>query len=135
MKFICLMIFFLLLTGVVRSQDISLTSLVWQVNRLEDFNANSTMDYQCTFVTEGTTGIEWNQKGNYNTNLEVVSITGTWLNVEAVGKVTYEITMEGDPGTMIFEKTTGGTYITLEVSQGNSAQMKYRFTVRQVTIK
>ncbi len=135
MKLIYPMLLFLIFSQVVSGQNIASTPLVWQVTKLEDFNANSSMDYQCTFVTDGTTGIEWNQKGNYSTDLGVVSITGTWVDVVVDGKVTYQITMEGDSGTMIFEKTPEGTYITLDVSPGNPAHIKYRFTVSQVSIK
>ncbi len=135
MKSIYPMLLFLVVSNFVNGQDITVTPLIWQVSKLEDFNANSSMDYQCTFVTDGTTAIEWNQKANYNTNLAVVNITGTWVNVVETGKVTYEIRMEGDPGTLIFEKTPVGTFITLDVSQTNAAHIKYRFTVSQVSKK
>ena len=133
MKKILILILFFVGTDKLIAQNIATTPLIWTVTQLKDLNTNTETSYQCTFSTHGNQTIIWAQKnGTYNTNIEVQAVSGSWNNVATVGSVTYTITMEGDSGTLQFEKTTSGTYITIDLVQPGSKNLRHRYTVSQV---
>src|SRR5579859_7048515 len=88
----------------LKAQDISSSSLAWNVSQLNDLNTNATTAYQCTFKTNGGDTITWVQKGNYTTSINVTATTGVWTDVSTIGKVVYSVSLEGEPGTITFER-------------------------------
>ena len=117
---------------VLRAQDISTSSLSWTVTQLTDLNTNITAPYTCTFKTGGTAEILWVQKNNYTRKLEVQHVTGTWTDVSAPGQAVYSIAEDGDTGTVTFERTSSGIYITLNLSQGAQPRLRQKYSVAQV---
>jgi hypothetical protein len=115
------------------AQDIATTNLTWTVNQLEDLNTKKTSTYNCTFSTRPNNPIRWIQKNNYTTELTVKSSTGTWGNVQTMGKMVYSITLEGETGTLTFERTTSGATILLNLASQAGTGINQLYTVIQVT--
>ena len=117
----------------MQAQDIRTTKLVWTVTALSDINTNKNSAYTCVFETNGQQAIAWKQKnGAYNTSFAVTQLTGTWANVQADGQVVYDITLDGETGTLTFARNATGIFITLDLSQAGGSRLKHRYTVGQV---
>ena len=115
-----------------QAQDILTTQLIWSVTQLTDLNTSKSASYTCSFKTNGTQQILWVQKNNYIRTLEVQQTMGTWTNVSRTGQVTYSIAEDSDTGTLTFERTSTGIFITLDLSQGTEPHLRQRFSVDQV---
>lgn len=115
------------------SQDITQTGLIWKVNSLIDQQSGQSIAYGCTFQTNGTGDISWVQKNqSFTSILSVVGYTGTWANIEIPGRLMFQIQSEGESGTLEFVKNIDGTFIKLDLSQGNTTRMRYDFKVVEV---
>ncbi|MBI1767621.1 MAG: hypothetical protein HYR67_04530 [Bacteroidetes bacterium] len=114
-----------------QAQNILTTPLSWSVTQLNDLNTNATMAYQCTFKTYGTQSMQWVQK-KATTTLEVTSTSGTWTNVNANGKMVFKISAEGETGSLTFEKSAVGTYITIDLSQSGQTRLRQSYTVGSI---
>lgn len=114
------------------SQDIKSTSITWTVNQLNDLSTGKIATYWCLFKTSSGQSIVWEQAKGYTINFDVVSTTGSWTNVSTSGKVTYNVTSDGDDGTIIFEKDQTGVYITLDWAQGSGDRLRRKYTVANV---
>src|SRR5689334_13118581 len=130
-KIFAISIFMLFVFG-VNGQDVRHTGLNWQVNRLNDLLTNSETDYTCVFKTNGSTTIEWQQKGR-TSKLKVLSVNGEWTNVKANGKITYAIDLEGSQGTLTVERTAAGCSVTLDFAPGTDDHFKHQYKVAKVT--
>jgi hypothetical protein len=115
-----------------KAQNVLTTPLTWSVTELNDLNTNKIASYMCSFKTSGTTEILWVQKNNYTRKLEVQQTTGTWMDVSAEGQVVYSISEDSDTGTLTFERTSSGIYITLDLSQGTQPRLRQKYSVVQV---
>lgn len=115
------------------SQDITQTGLTWKVNSLIDQQSGQSITYSCTFQTNGTNDIGWIQKnGSFTSKLSVTGYTGTWTNIETPGRLIFQIQSEGESGTLEFVKNLDGTFVKLDLSQGNGNRMRYEFIVNEI---
>ena len=114
-----------------KAQNILTTPLTWSVTQLTDLNTNATQSYQCTFQTNGTQTIQWVQK-KLTTGLEITSTSGTWSDVSAYGKMVFNITADGETGSITFEKDETGTSITIDLSQSGQTRLRQRYMVTNV---
>jgi hypothetical protein len=125
---------FLLLTQPLWAQDITTVSLSWQVDEMTDLKTNETFAYQCSFQSNGLMPIQWLQKsGTISSTLMISSSSGTWSNVAVLGEYTFQISKDNLTGTAVFEKTSSGVFITIDLSAGNPSAMRARFRVATIT--
>jgi hypothetical protein len=124
---------FVLATLASQAQNVN-TPLSWQVQGLTDLNTNKVeATYQCTFTTNGNSPVQWLQKGNYSNAFTVQSISGTWPNVQSVGKIVFNIRIDTESGTLTFERTPNDVTATLDLSRGVGGQrLKMKYTITQV---
>lgn len=116
------------------SQDISASTITWTVNHGLDLKTNSDFNYQGSFTTRGTGSITWSQGGgNYISTFTMSSIQGTWTDVSANGTITYQVQQDGSSGTLKFERTAGGIFITLDFPSGDSQGSWLKFQVSSLT--
>lgn len=130
------LIFFIALTQASFAQDIGTSHIRWAVVGMEDVDNNKQVPaYTCTFETNGSNAAYWRQKnGTYSTKFTVQRIDGTWANIANEGQATFSITADGQTGTLLFEKNSKGTFITLDLSQPDGSRNVYKFTATQTTI-
>lgn len=115
----------------LKAQNVLVTPLTWTVSQLTDLNNNKTMAYQCTFQTNGTQSIQWVQK-KMTSQLEVTRISGTWPEVNTDGIVVFDISVEGETGTLTFAKDSEGTSITIDLSQSGQTRLRHRYMVTKL---
>lgn len=131
-KIITLFFISLFILPSVCAQDVRSTGLNWSVNELTDLNKNVSASYSCLFKTNGVMSIGWDQSA-YDTSLTVQQADGQWNDVTTPGQITYSISLDGETGTIVFERTASGVYITLDLSQPNGGRLRHRYSVSQVT--
>lgn len=131
-KTITLFFFSLLMVLSVSAQNVRTSQLTWSVNELTDLNKNVSASYSCLFKTDGLLSISWDQSA-YDTSLGVQQADGQWSDVSMPGQITYSISLDGETGTIVFERTASGVYITLDLSQPNGGRLRHRYSVSQVT--
>lgn len=115
-------------------QNIQSSNLKWNVSGLTDLGSN-TMNaaYTCSFKTSGSSTIVWEQNRGYNVTFIVTSMKGSWTDVSNLGKVVYSIAVDGNSGTLTFEKSSVGTFITMSLSQKSGRPLTLKYSVNQVT--
>lgn len=133
--FCCAVLVTALIMGLQASaQDILTAHLSWEVNRLIDQNTQQASSYSCTFETNGRSAVLWKQKGGaVVTSIDITSVTGSWADVKAAGQVIFEIEVEGEPGTLVFERAATGAFISLKL--GDSYSIDHRYVVSSITAK
>lgn len=115
------------------AQDIATNPLTWKVSNLTDLVSNQSAPYSCSFATQGSEPIKWAQRqGRFITTFTVSGVTGSWPDVSKNGKVVLSIAADGQIGSLTFEKSDSGTWITLQLSQPGQGEIKNRFTVQQI---
>jgi archaellum component FlaF (FlaF/FlaG flagellin family) len=116
------------------AQDIRTAKLTWTITSLNDLNTNKTSTYSCAFETNGQQAIVWRQKnGTYTSTLSVMQLTGNWADVQTNGQVVYTIALDGETGTLTFERIVSGAFITIDLSQPSGGRLKHKYLVGQVT--
>lgn len=126
-----LLLFCLFAAVAAFGQNIATDTLTWQVIQLHDMNSNAIVNYQCQFKTNGSSTIQWVQD-DLTSDIAVTAQTGTWTNITNNGKVTYQITVEGNSGTLAFERTAEGVTISIDISQESGGRLKHIYKVEQV---
>jgi len=125
---------FLLLASTAFGQDVRSTGLRWTVSGLNDLRSAKSDLYSCVFETNGTRSISWKQKnGLYITTLNITSVEGTWSDFKANGSIIYNITVEGQSGSLTFEKDDSGMKITIDLSQPSGTRLRHRYSVVNIT--
>jgi hypothetical protein len=118
---------------VLMAQDVKTTNLSWSVSGLSDLRTSKSESYTCVFETQGTRDIVWKQRrGSYSTTLNVSSVEGTWLDIKSIGQVVYQVSVDGQSGTLTFERSDAGLFVTLDLSQPIGERLKLRLPVNQV---
>ena len=130
MKRIFTSILLCLLARGLQAQDLNSLKLSWVVTQLNDVKTQKAASYNCVFETNGKQNIFWKQGGgNYTVTMLVTNVSGFWPDVKTVGKVEYEISIDGERGTLTFERATSGVFITLD-SPGSG--IHHTYSVSQV---
>ncbi len=136
MKKLYIILFFLSVSIAGWTQNAANTELVWSVQGLTDLSGGDTThiaSYTCVFETDGASNGYWRQKnGAFSTKIVVDDLVGTWENVSVPGKITLQVRMDGQTGTLVFEKDASGTFVFMNLSQTDGSTITYRFTVTQI---
>ena len=116
------------------SQDISTSTITWTVNHGFDLKSNSDFNYQGSFTTNGSNSITWSQgSGNFISTFTISSLQGTWTDVSTNGTVTYQVEQDGSSGTLKFERTSEGIFVTLDFPSGDSQGSWLKFQVSSLS--
>ncbi len=128
------LLFSLLLSSlIVSAQDIKTDRITWKVNQGNDTAAKKNFAYNCVFKTDSDGKILWLQKnGTFNIEYSILSVEGSWTDVNKSGKITYNLTEDGGDARLQFEKSGSGTAITLVILPEGT---KYVFKVFDVVIE
>ncbi|MCA4900433.1 MAG: hypothetical protein ING88_16780 [Cytophagales bacterium] len=114
----------------VTAQNILTEPITWNVDQLNDISRNVSVPYHCKFATNGNQTIIWSQKNNtYVTELSVQSTSGSWANVSEPGQITYTVSLNGQMGTLVFERNAQGMHITLDFANANGPRLNHRYSV------
>lgn len=134
-RFLLLVNIFLWLSNTSFSQDIAQTPITWKINYLHDQIAQETLSYTCSFKTNGSQDIVWQQRnGQFTSILNVTGLNGSWTNVDSIGSVSYSITSGVESGSIAFERTADGIFAYLTLSQGTAHPLSYKFSVSKITL-
>lgn len=121
----------LLLTQTSHAQNVLQSNLSWQTSQASDLRTGSSRQHQSVFKIYATSRIEWEQRnGATITRYTITGATGAWPDVSKPGKVTYSVRHDDKSGTLVLEKTTSETSITVDFSQGNTHGIKQKFIVQ-----
>ena len=116
------------------AQDIKKGKLDWTVTGLLDLNTKESVNYSCSFTTNGANDISWTQGGGkYVTTFHVTSIYGDWADVQNAGSAVFYIEADGEKGSLTFKRTTSGTTIVLDLSQSTDARLKQQYSVSRIS--
>jgi hypothetical protein len=64
--------------------------------------------------------------------LEITGTSGAWGDLNADGKVVFNVAADGETGSITFEKDATGIFITLDLSQSGQARLRQRYMVSNV---
>jgi hypothetical protein len=113
------------------AQNIKVTQITWHLDSLTDLNTTSTSAYSGTFKTDGHQNIQWIQNnGAYITEFVVSSIEGNWENILENGNILFHVSYEELIGTLLFERTTDGSFITLSLQLPSGEKLHHKYHVR-----
>jgi hypothetical protein len=136
MKYFHFIILFVFCAPAALAQNATTSKLAWQVQGMTDLSEGDTTQvssYTCVFETNGTSNAYWRQKnGTFSTKIVVDNLIGTWTDVLVPGKITLQVRMDGQTGTLVFERDAGGAFVLLNLSQTDGSTITYRFTVTQI---
>lgn len=114
----------------LQAQNMATTKLTWTVDTLIDLTTNVSTPYHCVFTTNKTQPIIWSQKdGKFISSLTTQSLSGEWLDVGETGKIVYTVSINGQIGTLVFERNAQGLQITLDVTRANGNRLSHRYMV------
>jgi hypothetical protein len=116
-------------TATANGQNMASTNLKWEADQTTDMQANVTKPYVGYFKTLSTQSVEWVQKGGQlMATYTVVSVEGTWADVNSIGSVVYVLTRSGKTVRMKFEKTAAGRFVTMIFPANGNAEIKFRIS-------
>jgi hypothetical protein len=117
-----------------QAQNVTTDELTWHVSRLKNLATGEEAEHSFKFVTHGSGSILWIQKnGAYTSELTVSSMSGEWQNVALTGQIFFNVTVDGQTGTLKFERSSNGIFCTIDLSQPNGGRLKHRYTVQSIT--
>ncbi len=115
-------------------QDISQTPITWTINHGLDLRSNSNFSYQCTFHTSSSDSLVWSQNaGSFVSTFTVSSRNGTWTDVNSTGSMTYNVVLEGSTGTILFERTASGLFVTMDFPKNDPQGSWIKFQVSSIS--
>lgn len=133
MKKILILAISLMTFALLQAQDVRTTKLTWTVTGLSDLNTNKNSVYNCVFETNGAQPIVWKQKNStYLQALVVTQLTGNWADVQTNGQVGYDISIDGQTGTLTFMRDASGVFITIDLSQPTGNRLRHKYSVSLV---
>jgi hypothetical protein len=128
-----LTLLFALLSIGTFAQDLSTATLVWEADQVTDLQTQTTLPFSCQFKTHGLQAADWIQKNGARVSTYAVTGTeGTWADIGTNGSFTYLLSKNGNGGKMTIDKSTAGTFITLDFSKTGEYVFQQRFRVTTV---
>jgi hypothetical protein len=119
----------------LNAQDIHNARLAWSVTTLSDLNTKKSSSYNCVFETNGQQEIKWKQNGGTDVTLISVSkLTGAWANISTTGEVVFNISVEGETGTLTFTRNGSNTFIVLDLPISGANRIKHKYSVSKVMV-
>ncbi|MFZ6011190.1 MAG: hypothetical protein ACOYXT_12660 [Bacteroidota bacterium] len=113
------------------AQDIKTSSLNWTAGELTDLKTGKTKAYSGVFETSSEQSVVWKQKAA-TTTFQVTGMEGSWTDVKTDGKVIFQVDSEGITGTLTLERSSSGTFVTLDLDLGSGSTMKHRYRIEKV---
>lgn len=126
----------LLFAGTLQAQQIAFETdtIQWEVDQLNDTNADSRENFTCVFVTDKAGNIRWIQEnGNFVNEFEVQSSEGNWRDLNSDGYKEFMITYLGKNGKIRFSRTDGVMQIHMIFREGERNTTPYVFRVKSFT--
>lgn len=106
---------------------------VWTVTAFDNIERNEHVAYSCSFETHNDK-IKWIQKGGARvTEFQIVSKTTSWSNIEDAGEVTYQISLDGNTGSIRFYRASGQLAIETNLQVGATNSLPFKFIVTSTT--
>jgi hypothetical protein len=116
------------------AQDVGKSDLSWIATQVSDLKASREDPVACTFRTRAGNSVEWIQKGGQAiTTYSITSSIGRWTDLGKPGQVVYNVSDGRSSGTMTFERTASGFFVTLDFSAGGPHGIRMRFSITNVT--
>ena len=132
MKF-SLCILFMICSSYLYSQDISSTEITWKIDQGNDLEAKKNFPYNSLFKTNSSGTIQWHQgNSTYNKTFQIVSSEGSWTDVSKRGKVRYIVRDDSGDAELIFERTSSGISISLDILPSGP---EYKFHVVEISVE
>lgn len=113
----------------VQAQNVRTATLYWTATQMAD--GSNVIANTSVFQTTPTT-IKWVQNKGYVHPFDITAATGSWSNVNLKGKISFSVSDGDDSGTLIFERTSSGITVTLDLSQGASPRLVRKFTIGSI---
>jgi hypothetical protein len=125
----------------VLGQDVSKDVFQWTIALDIDLSADSTASaYNSYFVTYGQNKIEWitkrtDKKGQTTTTtniLSIISVKGSWKNVNDDGGIEFGVTMNKSEGTFRAKKSKDAYSISVNLAGKTGGKLVRDFKIRAV---
>lgn len=127
-----LLLVVLVLIGVrAIAQDPSKTELMWTTSSIKNPATGVLAPFAGTF-NSGPNQIVWVQKGTYTRTFTVVSIDGSWSNVNVTGSIVFNVKEGGDSGKITFSRGAAGALVLLDLGDGNGYRVNQTHVVQTV---
>lgn len=129
------LIFLLLITmlqGAWSQNNVTTTELMWHSAKSIIVNTNYTLNQNCKVISNPAESVITVVDGTRNIVFSIVSVEGSWTNVQENGKIKFTVNFGEDPGVVIFEKNDSETFIEIDLSQ-NPSGVKRKIIVNQIT--
>jgi hypothetical protein len=131
-QFYMLALYLFIGTGLLFSQN---TAVNWSAESgLITVNAVDA-ELSSLLTKQGNT-IVWEQESHETTlsdTFSILSITGNWDNQNALGTITYGLSIDGVDGSLQLNGTTDGITMTLSLSNGNATANTYTLHIDTLT--
>jgi len=117
-------------------QNIASANLHWTSDQTTNLRSQETTQYVSSFITRGTSSVNWIQKnGQVNTSYSVTGTDGSWTDIETNGSFIYYLSRDGKGGRLTVERDAGGFFITLDFSESGQHSIKQKFRVTSVSLE
>lgn len=122
---------FLLCSSLLYSQ--SPDNRAWTVSAFDNTQTNEHVTYACSFETHSDK-IKWIQKGGARiTEFQITSQTNSWSNIQETGEVTYQVTLDGNSGSIRFYRESGQLFIETNLQVEGKNTLPFKFMVNTTT--
>lgn len=105
----------------------------WTVSAFDNTQTNEHVTYACAFETHSDK-IKWIQKGGARvTEFQITSRTNTWSNIQEVGEITYQVTLDGNSGWIRFYRESGQLFIETNLQVEGKNTLPFKFMVNSTS--
>lgn len=124
----------IILAGNADAQNIATNTLIWEAERVTEVEKTVSRDFTCTFTSDKGKTLTWTQrKGRQVTTFNIVSVSGSWKDIDDLGAVTYGLERNGNLIKAVFERTSEGYYVTLDFSKPEEYSSTLKFKIKNVS--
>ena len=118
----------------VAAQNFQSDTLSWNVAGLTDNRAHIVEDYDCEFLTFGSSKIVWIQR-HQTEEFSITGSSGVWQDLTKDGAMVHQFQYYGKPAKLSFIRSHGIARIHMEVMEDGSNVMPYVFDVTLIQKK
>lgn len=112
-------------SATAQSGNILSQSLTWHSSSGYDLIASDSVEAVMKFTSVNNDRIEHRNHNNVLQTFDIVSTEGSWTNVAAEGSMTYNVSINSATGLIKIERTSSGVFLTVDLSSGGGAKVKY----------
>jgi hypothetical protein len=122
------LVFITIITSIVGAQNIKTSTIQWNSQSTLEAGSGQQMEEVTSFVTVGTTRMEWKEaNGNNRKNFQVIEAIGDWTDVNQHGWIQYEVTDGTSSGTISIRKNETETKIF--ITMASEPPLSYVLTI------